>query len=172
MTRIEFFESVLRDWLVHEDLTLFAGEWQDGAIMELCPAGKARLTAGRYGEPFGGLRDIVLPGTAHHVHLDLGCFSQLVYRIAPSVCFGWKPAFEILFMTDDTPARIGFRCGPSRPYDGSGAPAEAVVDSFFDRHAAHARQRPELVRIEIARAPAPDPHAEVWRYIDERLGDA
>ena len=172
MTPIEFFESALRDWLAHEDLTLFAGDWRDGAIMELCPAGKANLTGARYDEPFGGLRDIVLPGAGHHVHLDLGRFSQLVYRVAPSVCFGWKPAFELLFMTDHTPARVGFRCGPSRPYDRSGALVSAVVDDFFGRHAEHARQRPELVRVEVERPEASQTHAEVWRSIEERLCNA
>ncbi len=172
MTRIEFFENVLRDWLAHEDLTLFAGDWCDGAIMELCPAGKARLTGARYDEPFGGLRDIVLPGAGPHGHLDLGRFAQLVYRVAPSVCFGWKPAFEILFLTDDTPPRVGFRCGHGRPYDRSGTLAATVVDEFFGRHAEHARQRPELVRIEVERPAVPQRHAEVWRSIEERLCDA
>ena len=49
-------ETILEEWIADPDITLVCGRWADGSIMELVPAGRARLTPARYGGCFAGLR--------------------------------------------------------------------------------------------------------------------
>lgn len=115
-------ETILREWIADPDITLVCGRWADGGIMELVPAGRARLTPARYDGSFAGLRDLELDGAGHHLHLDLTKLAHAAYVLAPSVCFGYRPSFELRFARDATSARDthGLALGMRQPVSSAG----------------------------------------------------
>lgn len=94
-TSIAAVEEVLQEWLADAHIALVCGSWAHGAMGELFPGGQATLTPAAYGSPFDGVRDLVLDGQRHHLHVDLAQIHRIRYAVAPSVCFGWGPAFEV-----------------------------------------------------------------------------
>jgi hypothetical protein len=137
-TRIGSIERIVRDWLDEPELLVLAGRWADGAVMELVPTSPPLLTAQRYEGRFAGLRDLLLNGQAHHVHLDLGRLNCATYLVCPSVCFGFRPSFELrLHASDADPLdRFGLGFSLRTPYR-NGRIARAAVGRYFARYRRH-----------------------------------
>lgn len=151
LSRIAQIETILSEWLEVPGITLFCGRWGDGATMELLPSSPPQLTEARYDGCFAGLRDLTISGQSHHIHLDLNQFRYAVYSIEPSVCFGFKPSFELRFSrrmrkNDDT---WGFAVGLRAPYPGGMLDQRSVL-GFFSRLAGHARRYPAVTRLRVA----------------------
>lgn len=157
--RIAFFEAVIRDWLAEDDLTIIAGDWRAGAVMELRPQGRATLSAPRYAGDFAGLRELRIEGSGHHMHIDLARISHVEYCVAPSVCFGGKPAFEVRLLAA---GRASFAFAIGRPYV-NGRLDEAAVRRYFARLAAHGGDANTLLQARLERG---EP-CELW----ERVAD-
>lgn len=162
-TRIAQIEAVIRDWLDEPEIALFCGDWRTGSIMELLPRGRAVLTASKYPEPFDGLRDITLPDQEHHLHIDLAKLRTAVYVMAPCVCFGYRPSFEVRF-SDDEGAVAAFSLGPRRPYLGKRANRAAIVP-YFRRMLDHHARLGDVVRFRIEARKRDEP--EDWRDVYE-----
>lgn len=150
MQNVAAVEGILRLWLEDPELTIFCGAWSNGAIMELLPAGKARLTGQLYTGRFAGLRDLILDDGGHHVHLDLGRLSRACYVVAPSVCFGFRPSFELRIAAPgvDPLREFGLGLAVRHPYDGEKL-REASATRYFARVAEHLRACPEVVSLAI-----------------------
>lgn len=169
--RIGHMESILRDWLEEPAITLVCGTWSAGSIMELLPAGRALLTKPRYPEPFSGLRDIHLEGQGHHLHIDLAKLATCVYTIAPSVCYGYRPSFEVHFhATTTADSGSSFAVNVRDPYRGHSVNHAAVV-AYFRRMLAHHARHPEVVRFRVEES-ADDRTAEGWREVRACLAEA
>jgi hypothetical protein len=136
--RVAALEHIIRDWLNEPELLVLTGRWSDGAVMELVPAAPARLTRARYEGRFAGLRDLLLDGAAHHVHLDLGRLTRATYLVSPSVCFGFRPSFEVrLHAGDSDPLdRFALGFGLRWPYR-AGKLAPVAVARYFERFRSH-----------------------------------
>jgi hypothetical protein len=160
LDRIEQLEEILCDWLVDPKITLVCGDWRAGSIMELFPAGRATLTRARYPEPFHGVRDLKLAGEAHHVHLDLGKLSSALYTVAPSVCYGYRPSFEVRFAFDGGD-RFSLAVSLSEPYTKRGADRSSMV-RYFERLLDHRTRFPLVTRFRCE--PATDSQeTECWK---------
>jgi len=148
--KVSAVEGILRLWLEDPDLTIFCGAWSNGAIMELLPGGKARLTGQLYSGRFAGLRDLILDDGGHHVHLDLGRLSRVCYIVAPSVCFGFRPSFELRIAAPgiDPLRAFGLGLAIRRPYDDDGL-RESAATRYFTRVAEHLRAHPGVVSLAI-----------------------
>jgi len=140
---VSALEAILRVWLEDPELMLFCGAWSNGAIMELLPHGKARLTGQLYAGRFAGLRDLILDDGGHHVHLDLGRLDRACYLVAPSVCFGFRPSFELRIAAAgaDPLCEFGLGLAVRHPYDNGGL-RESAVMRYFARVAQHLRMHP------------------------------
>ena len=134
-------ETVLRSWLDDPELTLFCGDWQHGGIMEMMPQGQASLTGRHYEAPFDGLRDLRMEGSGHHVHLDVGRLTRARYRVAPSVCYGFRPSFELRFCGSG--AGFGLGLALSAPYAGRSLRAH-VVRRYLRRVDEHVKTFPNV----------------------------
>ena len=167
---IASIEAILRAWLEMPDYTVFSGDWRDGAVMELLP-GSARLSEPRYGGRFAGIRDLRIGDGAHHVHLDLGRLSRARYLIAPSVCYGFKPSFELRLTADgnDPMSRFGIGFAVRAPYDGPSI-REEVVRRYLQRVADHLRVYPEVTSFACVRDVSSDTGAEGWAAIERIVG--
>lgn len=143
-SRVAALEQMIRDWLSEPELLILAGRWEDGAVMELVPSSTPFLTSERYEGRFAGLRDLLLNGEGHHVHIDLGRVTQVTYLVAPSVCFGFRPSFELRLHQGDEPMQ-NFALGFSvrRPYR-NGVASDAVA-RYFSRYRSHHAAFPKLV---------------------------
>ncbi len=150
-------EAILRDWLADAEVTLFCGDWSCGGLMELLPRGRARLSGPRYDGAFAGLRELRLDDDGHHVHLDLGRLSRACYVVVPSVCYGFRPAFELRLAAagDDPFLRYGLGLATTRPYVG-GALREAAARRYFDRVARHLHLYPDVASLHFRSGAAPD----------------
>ena len=139
-------ETVLRSWLEEPDVTLFCGDWRQGGIMELIPRGTARLTGRHYEPPFDGLRELRIEGAGHHVHLDLARLTVARYRVSPSVCYGFRPSFELRLGGHATRIGDGFGLGLgiSSPYAGRSLKTEAVR-RYLQRASEHVGSFPGVV---------------------------
>ncbi len=167
-------DTLLREWLGDPDITLICGRWADGTIMELMPEGNATLTDPAYSGPFAGLRDLRLRGQAHHMHLDLAKLSRVVYAVVPSVCYGFRPSFEVRLGDDDAAAMdtYGLAISVRRPYAGEGL-AEPAVVNYFKRALDHARRFPDRVRFRAeASVRSGDGHAATWHAVGRCLLEA
>lgn len=165
-TRVAQIEAVIRDWLEEPEITLFCGDWRSGSIMELLPEGRAVLTGPRYAEPFSGLRDITLAHQGHHLHLDLARLGIAGYAVAPSVCYGYRPSFEVRF-SEVAGGPVAFSMGIREPYLGRRANRAALVPYFRRLLDHHARCR-EVVRFRVdADAPGHAATVESWREVYE-----
>ncbi|MEW8419856.1 MAG: hypothetical protein AB2690_21755 [Candidatus Thiodiazotropha endolucinida] len=130
-------ETVLREWLAVKEIVIICGKWDHGAISEIISDGKAWLTEAAYTGKFVGLRDLRVRGEHHHLHIDLGKFSHVEYAVTPSVCYGWKPSFEVFLVGDHGPGNFAVSAG--RPYRRQ-ALNRPLVKAFFKRFMDH-RQR-------------------------------
>ena len=150
---IDFFERVFTDWLQQPSITIACGAWRDGAIMELVPEGRGQLLPPKYEDCFLGVRELQVEGAKHHLHVDLGRLHSVEYRLTPSVCLGYRPAFEVAFMA------LG--CGNSRsdacpiwimlsePYARDGSLHGELVERWIDLFQVHQRARPDLTTLVI-----------------------
>jgi hypothetical protein len=136
-------EAILRSWLDDRDITLFCGDWRHGGVMELLPKGGALLSGRRYDPPFEGLRDLRLEGVGHHVHLDLARLAKAWYIVSPSVCYGFRPSFELRFSTEGARPHDGFGLGVAltNPYAGHNLRA-SPVRRYLRRAAEHMKHFP------------------------------
>jgi hypothetical protein len=131
-------ERIVRDWLDEPELLVLSGRWGDGAVMELVPTSPPLLTAQRYEGRFAGLRDLLLNGQAHHVHLDLSRLNCATYLVSPSVCFGFRPSFELRLHAAgaDPLDRFGLGFSLRTPYR-NGRIARDAVRRYFARYRRH-----------------------------------
>ncbi len=162
-------ETVLRTWLADPAITLICGNWAKGSIMELLPEGRATLSGPRYAEPFAGLRDLHLDGQGHHVHLDLARFACAVYTIAPSVCYGFRPSFELHFRRDDDEPGFALALSVRDPWRGAALARDRVV-GYFQRVLAHRIQFADVVRFRATAAGRDQ--ATAWSAVHACLRDA
>lgn len=170
-THVAQIERMLRDWLAEPSITLICGDWRRGSIMELYPEGRAVLSEARYAEPFSGLRDLRLEGQGHHLHLDLAKLSTAVYTVAPSVCYGWRPSFEVRFGGDDEGAGA-FALSVRDPYAGNRTNRAALV-GYFRRLLEHTALFPGVTRFHVdARDGARRGPGEVWHDALSCLAEA
>jgi hypothetical protein len=144
-------EEIIRDWFVDETSALACGDWERGAIMEILPRGRAMLTGARYPEPFTGLREVRIPGQKHHLHLDLGKIDQVIYAVMPSVCYGYRPSFEVHFVRE-AHVSPSFMVMVSAPYR-RGRPNRRALVGYFRRLLVHLERFPELVRFRMELPP-------------------
>jgi hypothetical protein len=146
--RIEMLDRIIRDWLVEPDLLIFAGLWAEGAVMEIVPKTPPTLTGPLYEGCFAGLRDLLLRGESHHLHLDLGRLTRATYLVSPSVCYGFRPSFEMRLHASsiDPSVSFGFGFGLRTPYRGSQID-RVSVRRFFERFSDHRAKYPEVVSL-------------------------
>ncbi|MCW5625226.1 MAG: hypothetical protein KIT73_10975 [Burkholderiales bacterium] len=151
-------ETILREWLADDDINLFCGRWDEGSIMELLPAGNAVLTDPKYDGPFAGLRDLRIAGSAHHIHLDFGKLDRVQYRIAPSVCFGFRPSFEIRFHRDrrDPATAYGLGLAVATPYAHRQLNLP-TIERYVERMQRHRTRFPDTVSFHWQRRNEDDP---------------
>ena len=176
---IERVDAILREWLADPDLTLICGRWSDGGIMELMPEGRATLSQPRYDGDFAGLRDLDLTGQQHHIHLDLGKLPRAVYLVSPSVCYGFRPSFEVrLCAADDIAASaFGLGLGVRHPYSGNKLSGGAVR-RYLRRLANHRLSDPDVVGVRAIDGPLPseaarrrtDDWAAIGQCVAEEFG--
>jgi hypothetical protein len=140
--------------------------------MELLPRGGARLSGPRYDAPFDGLRELRLDGGGHHVHLDLGKLTHAWYFVAPSVCYGYRPSFELrLTSTNSRPRdRFGLGLAVTRPYAGRSLRA-APLRRYFCRAAEHMESFPDAVSFMCDRVNAPLDVTTEWKCIESLLAE-
>lgn len=163
-------ERILRLWLQDDDLTVFCGVWSNGAIMELLPRGRARLTDQLYTGRFAGLRDLILDDGGHHVHLDLARLSHACYLVAPSVCYGFRPSFELRITAPgaDPLREFGLGLAKRHPYEGKNL-RESVAAAYFGRAAEHLKAYPRSVSLRFENHPAQTGSETDWACIDSFL---
>ncbi len=170
ISSIDQVDAILREWLADPDLTLICGRWSDGGLMEVMPEGRATLTRPRYDGAFSGLRDLNLDGQHHHIHLDLEKLRRAVYLVAPSVCYGFRPSFEVRLCASDDVATTAFGLGLSvrRPYHRDRLSHEAVR-RYLRRLVSHRAANPGVVGIRAVDGPVPSTvaprRAEDWSAI-------
>ncbi len=143
---IDSIDTILRESLADPDVTLMSGCWHDGAVMELIPHGRARLSASRYDGAFAGIRDLSLGGVPHHMHLDLARLRFATYVFAPSVCFGFQPSFELRLgnTRQEAVERYGVALSIGQPYRGGQLRLE-VLEHYFQRLIDHRARFPGIV---------------------------
>jgi hypothetical protein len=157
--RITQTEAILREWLADPAIAIVCGDWRAGSIMELLPDGPVLLAGQRYADPFSGLRDVRLAGQRHHLHVDLSKLESCVYAITPSVCYAYRPAFEVGFAT--ALGTMAFSISLREPYHGA-ATNRAPLVRYFQRLLRDHVRFPDLVRFRVERSA--HPHAgESWR---------
>ncbi|MBI1394731.1 MAG: hypothetical protein GC151_02035 [Betaproteobacteria bacterium] len=159
-------DAILRDWLADPDITIICGQWGNGSIMELVPAGRASLSAPRYTGAFAGLRDLHLHDQPHHLHLDLARLARAVYVISPSVCYGFRPSFEVRLCSDPNGVDrdYGIALAMRQPYDG-GRLSPVPVRRYLRRLSRHHRRHPGVVGIRVVDGPVPE------KLSARRIGD-
>ncbi len=173
---IDQMDAILREWLADPDLTLICGRWSDGGIMELMPEGRATLSRPGYDGDFAGFRDLNLVGQQHHIHLDLNKLPRAVYLVAPSVCYGFRPSFEVrLCVTDDSAAtEFGFGLCVCRPYRGNKLSHDGGR-RYLRRLANHRGCSPEVVGIRALDGPLPSTvarrRADDWAAIGQCVAE-
>ena len=139
---INDIEQILLDWLAEPDVIIICGQWSQGAISEIVSNGRAWLTPAIYTGKFAGLRDLRVRGDHHHLHLDLGKFTHIEYSITPSVCYGWKPSFEIFLVGEHGRGNIAFSAGA--PYQNNQLNLP-VINSFLQKYIDHKKRYPDTV---------------------------
>lgn len=156
-----FLHDVVEEWLRDPDVTIACGQWLDGAISEIQPRGRAVLMPARYEGRFAGVREIRLRDSPHHLHIDLGRVHQVCYAVAPSVCFGFKPALEVRLLVTESDGRPSDRWvvafAPARPYQGDEID-ETCAGRFFARLKRHAARAPGQVSLKVDPTVASGPY--------------
>lgn len=168
---VEAMESIIRDWLADPETTIFCGYWPDGAIVELLPRGEVLLSGPRYDGVFSGLRELRLAQGAHHVHLDLGRLVRATYLVVPSVCYGFRPSFELrLTVAGDDPARrFGLGFSMTHPYAGDRL-REATALRYFQRAADHLERYPDIASLAFRDGPVPEGRGTDWSAVESLIG--
>lgn len=146
--RISALDGILREWLGTAGVTLACGRWDRGGIAEFVSDDGFDLLQGRYDGCFSGIREIRLPGAAHHLHVDLGRIHAIEYAVTPSVCFGYRPSFEVRFLlegphgvpTNDWSLSLMV----TAPYRGESLCPDRVA-TYLARLARHRAATPDLV---------------------------
>ena len=163
-------EAILQAWLDDADVTLFCGQWGQGGVMELLPAGGAKLSGPRYDPPFDRLRELRLDDGAHHVHLDLGRLTHAWYVMTASVCYGFRPSFELRLTGVDGEPLVSFGLGLAlrHPY-AKGRLRTESVSRYFRRAAEHLERFPESVSLVCDRSGAPHGAQSDWDAIEPFL---
>lgn len=150
--QIGFFENVLSTWIADEQVTVACGMWEWGAIMELVPQGGAQLLPSNYTGRFAGVRELRISGVDHHLHIDLGRIHSIEYRIAPCVCLGSRPSFDICFLSQGPggarTGRTAISVMVSKPYR-TAAIRKEPIRTWFLRYFEHVQARPDLVRLVV-----------------------
>jgi hypothetical protein len=165
-------EYIMRCWLADSDVTIFCGNWGSGGIMELLPQGGASLSTPKYDPPFDGLRELRLANGAHHVHLDLGKLTRAFYVVAPSVCHGFRPSFELRLCAPgvDPSESFGIGLSVARPYI-QGRVREPAIQRYLARAALHCRQFRHTASFHSSTVAVPEEARETWGLIDQRLAE-
>jgi hypothetical protein len=170
-SRTSRIEALIREWLADPDVVLVCGRWSAGVIAEIFPAGTGVLTPQGYDGRFAGVRDLTIPGTRHHLHLDLGKFRGALFLVAPSVCFGFRPSFEVWFDTAERDAidlagrpSSDFGFAIAHPY-ADGRLDQPKVLRYLERFVDQQRRFPDVVDLEFRRRPREE--ASVWREIGD-----
>lgn len=169
-------ERVISDWLP-QNICIVCGDWKNGAIMEIIPEGNAILSEAKYDGCFYGMRDILLPGHPHHLHVNLGLFKNIVYEIAPSVCYGYRPAFNISFVGENASvSQKAFMFSINHPYDSNWVFKNDAVSMYF-RHFVKHRSLFGGGRIQFQVSPVFDEknipeHAPIWKSIVDLITEA
>lgn len=165
-------EAILQSWLDDPDVMLFCGSWRDGGIMELLPHGTATLSDSRYEAPFNGVRELRILGSSHHVHLDMARMTHAWYVVAPSICYGYRPSFELRLTAAgrDPGEACGLGLALERPYHGRKLRAE-VAFRYFRRVLEHTAAYPLNVSFRCERTPAHDAAHDDWRKIELMLDE-
>ncbi len=148
---VPFFERSLLEWVDDESATIAAGDWRDGAVMEL--VGAARLLPARYDGCFEGVRELRAVGSEHHAHVDLGRIHSIEYVIAPSVCLGFRPSLEVRYLsTGPGGSRTGramVRALVNSLYTEDGVNGHAV-STWYQRYLRDVAERPDRVRLVLS----------------------
>jgi hypothetical protein len=165
-------ERILRSWLADPDIILICGSWGDGGLMELVPCGRARLSGPRYDVPFNGLRELTLDDTGHHVHLDLGRLTHAWYVMAPSVCYGYRPSFELRLTSTGSSAydRFGLGIALTRPYVGQSLRGEPIR-RYLQRAAEHRTRFPQVVSCMYDRGHSPTDIDRDWNSVESLMAE-
>ncbi len=140
--------------------------------MELLPHGTARLSGPRYDPPFDGLRELRLGGGEHHVHLDMARLTQAWYVLAPSVCYGYRPSFELRLAGQgpDPMGAFGLGLALHQPYAGDALRTDAAY-RYFRRVVEHTASFPDVVSFRCDRTDAPAHTQRDWQRIESLLAD-
>jgi hypothetical protein len=160
--RISAVDEILRAWLGERGVALLCGRWSEGAIMELVLEEGADLSPARYSGRFAGLRDVLIPGHRHHMHLDLGRVSRVTYAVTPSVCYGFRPSFEVRFGGE--PEDTAFAVTILSPYRDQDLDAPRAA-RYFARLRQDAARHPSLVRFVADAGGREAEHADAWRAV-------
>lgn len=165
-------EAILRSWLDDRDITLFCGDWRHGGVMELLPRGAATLSGRRYDPPFEGLRELRLEGAGHHVHLDLGRLAKAWYVVAPSVCYGFRPSFELRFSEAEARPQNAFGLGVAltTPYAGSSLRA-SPVRRYLRRAVEHMQNFPGVAGFACEDARVTGDTWATWDRVAQLMGE-
>lgn len=167
LERLTAFDAILREWLGDASTVLFVGHWPDGAVAELFPEGRAELTKAAYHGKYAGLRDLAIEGERHHMHFDLARFTEARYSIWPSVCYGWKPSFEMRLVGPDD--RSTFALATGDPYD-KGQVRPEPVEAFFRRLLEQRQRFGNLITTDVRDSSAPVAKVGAsWREIGQCL---
>lgn len=168
--RIAAVDAVLRAWLELPEVALVSGQWRHGGIMELVLDRDASLTPPAYGGRFSGLRDITVRGLRHHMHVDLARVTRVSYAVVPSVCYGFRPSFEVHFARGDGPDDHVFSLSLLSPYRDGALDAPRVA-RYFAAMRAHAEAHPALVRFVAERGDRGADHDATWRAVGRCFAD-
>ncbi len=173
---LECSERVISDWLP-QTICIVCGDWKNGAIMEIIPEGNVMLSEAKYDGCFAGMRDILLPGQPHHLHVNLGLFKNIVYEIAPSVCYGYRPAFNVSFTGDNMDvSQKAFMFSINHPYDSNWVLKNGAVSMYFRLFMQH-RALFGGERVQFQVSPVFDEknipeHAPIWNTIVDIITEA
>ena len=145
---VPFFERSLLEWASDESATIAAGDWRDGAVMEL--VGATRLLPARYDGCFEGVRELRAVGSEHHAHIDLGRVHSIEYVIAPSVCRGFRPSLEVRYLCTgpggSRTGRVMVRCLVTSLYTRPSVVGRAV-STWYQRYVRDVGECPDRVRL-------------------------
>lgn len=170
MHRVTCMEQIVRDWIAEPDVLVLAGHWGEGALMEIVPTSSPVLTGQLYTGRFAGLRDMILDGEDHHLHMDLGRLTRATYIVSPSVCFGFRPSFEVRMHACGTDPMLHFGFGMALRMAYHGAQIHAVnVQRYFEMFRRHRSMYPEIVSIVGVDAAGGEvaPSGVDWRRVGE-----
>jgi len=147
---VPFFERSLLEWASDDSATIAAGDWRDGAVMEL--VGATRLLPARYDDCFAGTRELRAIGSEHHAHVDLGRVHSIEYVIAPSVCLGFRPSLEVRYLSTgpggSRTGRATLRALVNSLYARDSVNDHAV-SVWYQRYVRDVGERPDRVRLVI-----------------------